>query len=264
MIPNFYDLFDQTRLITYFLVVIRTGGILFTVPLFGSNMIRAQLRMAVSIVLAAVLYPLVPPVPYTGDVPTLFLIITILKELMIGMSIGTLTSTLFTGIQLGGYLVDFQMGFSMINVMDPESGASFSYVAQIQNIITILLFVAIGGPRLIIEAVAYSFTLLPPGDFIFQENAFKFAVSLFAKVFVVALTLLAPALIVLMATNVVMGVMARIIPQMNLLVVGFPIKIAVGMVILIFSMQFYYIAFEKIAFDYFRHAREFIRAVLGV
>jgi flagellar biosynthetic protein FliR len=259
----FYELFDQTRLLTYFLIVIRTGGILFTVPFFGSNMLRPQLRMAISMVIAAILYQAVPPVPFTGDVPTLFLIITILRELMIGVSIGTLTSTLFTGAQLGGYLVDFQMGFSMINVMDPETGGAFSYVSQIQNIITILIFVAIGGPGLILESISYSYTILPPGNFLFQESAFQFAVSLFAKVFVVSMTLLAPALIVLMATNIVMGVMARIIPQMNLLVVGFPIKIAVGIIILIFSMQFYYIAFEKIAFDYFRHVREFLNTVLG-
>ena len=107
--PLLYDLFDQTRLLTYFFVVIRTGGILLTVPMFGSNMVRPQVRMGVALVFSVVMYPMVGPVPFTVDVPTLFLIIQIAKELLIGISIGALTSTLVTGVQPGGYLVDFQM-----------------------------------------------------------------------------------------------------------------------------------------------------------
>lgn len=255
------ELFDQTRLMTYFFVVIRTGGILFTAPVFGSNQLKPIVRMAIALMVSAVLYSIVPPVPFTGDVPTLFLILQIAKELLIGIAIGTLTSTLFTGVQMGGYLVDFQMGFSMVNVMDPETGGNFGFIAQVNNIMMLLIFIAIGGPRLILQAVAFSFTILPPGAFDFNSGAFLFAVTLFAKVFIVAITLMAPPIIVLMATNAAMGVLARIIPQINLLVVGFPIKIAVGLIIFALSLQLFYVAFEKLMYNYFRHIKEFINLV---
>ncbi|MDR0454836.1 MAG: flagellar biosynthetic protein FliR [Deferribacteraceae bacterium] len=254
----FEQLFDQARLMTYFFVVIRTGGILFTVPVFGSTVLKPQVRMAFAIVTSAVLYPFVPAAPFGGDINAAFLILQIFKELLIGIAIGTMTSALFTGVQLGGYLIDFQMGFSMVNVMDPESGASFSYVSQVQNILLILIFIAIGGPALIIQAVSYSFTVIPTGNFEINPNAVLFAVSLFGKIFIIAMTLTAPPLIVLMATNAVMGVMARLIPQINLLVVGFPIKIGVGIIMFALSLRFIYIAFEKVAFDYFKYIREFL------
>ncbi len=254
----FDQLFDQTRLLTYFFVVIRTGGILFTVPVFGSAMLKPQVRMALALMIAVVLYPFVTPVPFGGDINAALLILQIFKELLIGIAIGTMTSTLFTGVQLGGYLLDFQMGFSMVNVMDPETGSSFSYVSQVQNVLLILVFIAIGGPALIIQAISYSFTMIPTGNFEINPNALLFAVTLFGKVFIIAVTLTAPPLIVLMATNAVMGVMARLIPQINLLVVGFPIKIAVGIIMFALSLRYLYVAFEKVAFNYFKYIREFM------
>jgi flagellar biosynthetic protein FliR len=252
----FDALFDESLLLTYFFVVIRMGGIMFTVPVFGSTMVKPQLRMAFAILLGAVLYPFVPPVPLTYQYDALYLIILILRELLIGIAIGTLTSTLFTGVQMGGYLLDFQMGFSMVNVMDPETGGSFSYISQVQNVLTILIFIAVGGPRLILEAMNFSYTVIPPGIFDYHSNAFLYAVTLMGKVFIIAITLTSPPLIVLMVTNAILGVMARIIPQINLIVVGFPIKIAVGLIMFVLSLQFFYIAFEKVMYNYFRYIRE--------
>jgi flagellar biosynthetic protein FliR len=257
------QLFEPARLITYFFVVIRTGGIIFTVPIFGSNILKPQVRMAVSIMVAVVIYPFVPPVPFTYEIDLLFLMLQILKELLIGIAIGTMTSTLFTGVQLGGYILDFQMGFSMVNVMDPVSGAQFSYMAQVQNVLLMLIFIAIGGPVLIIQSIAYSFTVIPTGDITLNPNAFLYAVMLFRQVFIIAVTLAAPPLIVLMAANAVMGILAKVIPQINLLVVGFPIKIAVGLFMFILSLQCFVVAFEKVAFNYFRYIREFMNMYAG-
>lgn len=257
----FEQLFEQTRLMTYFFVVIRAGGIFFTVPFFGSNMLKPQLRMALTLIVSVVLYPIVTPVPFNAEIHTLFLITLIFKELLIGMAIGTFTATLFTGVQLGGYILDFQMGFSMVNVMDPETGSSFSYISQVQNVLLMLIFVTIGGPALILRSVAYSYTLIPAGDFTVNSGALLFAATMFGKVFIVALTLTAPPIIVLMATNAVMGIFARLIPQINLLVVGFPVKIGVGMIMFILSLGYFYIAFEKVVLNYFKYIREFINLI---
>lgn len=254
----FDALFEPAKLLTYFFVVIRTSAMMFTVPVFGSTIVKPQLRMAFAIITGVIIYPFVPPVPLTYDYDAVYIALLIFREILIGIAIGTLTATLFTGVQLGGYLLDFQMGFSMVNVIDPESGGSFSYMSQVQNVLTILLFIAVGGPRLILESINYSFAAVPPGVLDFNSSALLYAVTLMGKVFIVAITLTAPPLIVLMATNAILGVMARIIPQINLLVVGFPIKIGLGMIMFIFSLYFFYIAFEKIMFNYFKHIRELL------
>jgi flagellar biosynthetic protein FliR len=219
--------------------------------------------MGISIMIASVIYPFVPPVPFTAEFDVLFLILQIFKELLIGIAVGTMTGVLFSGVQMGGYLLDFQMGFSMVNVMDPNTGGQFSYMSQVQNVMLMLIFIAIGGPGLILQAISYSYTVLPTGNFEFHTNAFLYAVQLFGQIFIIAITLTAPPLIVLMASNAVMGVLARIIPQINLMVVGFPIKIAVGLLIFVLSLQYFYVAFEKVAMNYFRYIREFMNLYGG-
>jgi flagellar biosynthetic protein FliR len=255
----FDQLFDPVLLMTYFFTALRTGGILFTSPVFGSTMVKPQIRFAISILFAGVMYRFAPPVGYGFDVSPLFFVLQVFRELLIGIALGTLTSTLFSAVQLGGYLLDFQMGFSMVNVMDPESGGSFSYISQVQNVLTILIFVTVGGPRLILEAIAYSFQAIPLGTLTFSVNAFRFAVDLFAKVFIIAVCITAPPVIALMAANAILGVMARIIPQINLLVVGFPLKIAVGLFMFMMSLHFFYVAFEKVMLGYFKNIREMMK-----
>jgi flagellar biosynthetic protein FliR len=243
---------------TYFFVVMRTGALLFTVPIFGNRAIRAQVRMAITLMFAMIIYPFVPPVPFNFEVDILFLILQILKEILIGVAIGTMTSVLFAGVQMGGYILDFQMGFSMVNIMDPETGGQFSYMAQVQNVLLLLMFIAIGGPALILQAIAYSFTTIPTGSITINANAFLYAVMLMKNVFIIAVTLTAPPLIVLMATNTLMGVLGKVIPLINLMVVGFPIKISVGLLIFVYSLQYFIVAFEKVAMNYFRYVREFM------
>ena len=84
-----------------------------------------------------------------------------------------------------------------------------------------------------------------------------FVISTLTKMFIVAMQIIAPAFIALMITNAVMGVMARLVPQINLMVVGFPLKIGIGAIMLIASMQLFYVAFEKVMFEYFRQIQKF-------
>ncbi|MDE7169924.1 MAG: flagellar biosynthetic protein FliR [Mucispirillum sp.] len=253
---GFENLFEPTRLLTYFLIIMRMGGIFFTAPVFSGSALNNQVRIIITLIISMLILPVVTPVTVT-DPNVLWLTVSVAKEILIGVCIGGMTSLLFSALQMGGYLVDYQMGFSMVSVMDPTSNASISYSGQVYNILGTLIYLAINGHHIFLRAVAQSFNYMPAGDFRFNSEGLMFILSTFVKIFIVAIQITAPVFIALMVTNVIMGILARLVPQMNIMVVGFPVKITVGALMLIASMQLFYIAYEKIIFEYFRQIKRF-------
>lgn len=259
---NFEALFQPARVLTYFFVVLRMGGIFFTAPVFSSAAVNTAVRMILTMIVSLILMPIVTPVD-VSDPNVLWLVLTSFKELLIGITIGAMTSLLFSSLQLGGYLVDYQMGFSMVSVMDPASNASISFTSQVYNIIATLIFLAINGHHIFLRAVSQSFNYLPLADFDFNAEGLMFVLNTFIKVFIIAIQITAPVFIALMVTNAMMGVMARLVPQMNIMIVGFPLKIGVGMIMLILSLQLFYVVFEKIMNSYFRIILRFFEITAG-
>ena len=234
----------------------RMGGIFFTAPVFSGSALSNQVRMILTLIISLLLLPVVKPVTVT-DPNLLWLVISVAKEILIGVCIGGMTSLLFAGIQFGGYLVDYQIGFSMVNVIDPTTNANMSFSSQVYNILCTLIYLAINGHNIFLQASAMSFSYMPVGDFTFNEEGLMFILSTFIKIFVIAIQITAPVFIALMITNIVMGILAKLVPQMNIMVIGFPVKITIGVLVLIASMQLFYIAYEKVIFEYFRQIKKF-------
>ncbi len=254
---GFEQLFEPSRLLTFFLVVIRMSGIIFTAPIFSGSGLNAQIRMMLSIIISLLLFPTITPYVGMTDPHVLWLVLAVIKELLIGIIIGAMSSLLFTGLQLGGYLVDYQMGFSMVSVIDPVSNYSVSISGQMYNILATLIYLAIGGHHIFFRAVSESYSIMPVGDFVINTESYMYVLSTFIKVFIIAIQITAPVFLALMVVNVVMGLMARLVPQINLMIVGFPLKIMVGAFMLIISLNMFYIAFEKVMFEYFRQIQKF-------
>lgn len=261
---GFENLFEPSRLLTYFLIIMRMGGIFFTAPVFSSSSLNNQVRMILTLIISLLLLPVVQPVTIT-DPNLLWLVVSVTKEILIGVCIGGMTSLLFSGLQLGGYLVDYQMGFSMVSVIDPATNSNVSFSGQVYNILGTIIFLAIYGHHIFIQAVAQSFDYMPVGDFVFKQDGFMYILTTFIKIFIVAIQITAPVFISLMMTNVIMGIMARLVPQMNIMVIGFPVKITIGALVLIASLQLFYITYEKVVFEYFRQIKKFfeINGIVG-
>lgn len=253
---GFTDLFEPSRLLTYFLIIMRMGGLFFTAPIFSSSSLLNPVRMILVLIISLLMLPVVTPVTVT-DPSLLWLVISVTKEILIGVCIGGMTSLLFAGLQLGGYIVDYQIGFSMVSVIDPATNSNVSFSGQIYNILGTLIFLGIYGHHIFLRAVGQSFDFMPVGDFSFNKDALMFILTTFVKIFVIAMQITAPVFMALMTTNVIMGILARLVPQMNIMVVGFPVKITIGTLMLIASMSFFYIAYEKIVFEYFRQIQKF-------
>lgn len=248
-----FDFLNYTdTFVLYFLVFVRISGIIFTAPFFGSAIIDVRLKIFFSFILAVVVFYTVPRISFE-NINTILLMLIIVKELLIGIMTGFLGRLLFIGVEFGGQVIGFQMGFGVVNVIDPQTNSQVSIIAQFQNIVMILIFLAIGGHRLIIESIAKSFFVVPVGTFVIPQTANLYLVKIFSEIFVIALKIVAPVFVTLLVTHVVMGIIARLVPQINILIVGFPIQIAAGLIIIIFSMTYFYTVFEIIMYDFFRN-----------
>lgn len=210
------------------LIFIRVSALLFAAPLFGSRNVPLQLKAGLSIVLAMIIFPLVDfKEVYLTSVSSL--VSAMAGEILIGVIIGFTARLLFAAVQLAGQLIGFQMGFGIVNVIDPQTSAQISIIAQFQNLITLLVFLAINAHYWFILAVASSFELIPPLGFCFSSSLMESIVSLSCDMFVVAAKVAAPVIAVLLFTSVALGLIARTVPQMNIFIVGFPLKIAIGL-----------------------------------
>jgi flagellar biosynthetic protein FliR len=185
-------------------------------------------KAGLSVVLAMIIFPLVGfKEVYLTNVSSL--VSAMAGEILIGVIIGFTARLLFAAVQLAGQLIGFQMGFGIVNVIDPQTSTQISIIAQFQNLITLLVFLAINAHYWFILAVASSFELIPPLEFCFSNSLMEAIVSLSCDMFMVAAKIAAPVIAVLLFTSVALGLIARTVPQMNIFIVGFPLKIAIGL-----------------------------------
>jgi flagellar biosynthetic protein FliR len=248
-----FDIFGDIDLfMTFFLVFIRVSGILHTAPVYGSTSVDVRIRIFLSMFIALAIFPSISVINLS-KIDTVLLFIVIIKELLIGIAIGLIGRFLFVGVQFGGQLIGFQMGFGVVNVLDPQTNTQVSIIAQFQNIIMILLFFAFDGHILVLEALSKSFKIVPLATFVFPVKSYMFILHIFSSIFVTAIKIIAPVFIALVVTHAVMGIIGRLVPQINVMIVGFPIQIAAGILVLIFSMDYFVKIFEKLMFEYFHN-----------
>ena len=246
-----FEILTNTEFImTFFLSVIRISGIIFSAPVLGSNQISPKVKMSLSILMALIIAPIIEPVVMPDPNPVL-LGLVVFKELFIGMATGLLALFLFVGVQTGAQIMGFQMGFSIVNVIDPQTNQNMSIIAQFKNIAMLLVFISVGGHYLLLGAIAESFRSVPLGVFNMDMTAAYFLVDLFSMAFVTAFKIAAPVFVTLLCVHSIMGFIGKFVPQLNIMIVGFPIQIASGMLILSLSMGYFYIVFEKIMRQFF-------------
>ena len=136
---------------------------------------------------------------------------------------------LFRSVQLAGQVIGFQMGFAMINVVDPQSGANVSIMDQIGYWVCVVVFLIINGHHIIISAMINSFELVPIGVFVMQKMLMLKLLDLSGVLFVVAIKIGAPVIAALFFVSVGFGLVSKFAPQMNVMIVAFPLKIVVGL-----------------------------------
>lgn len=227
------EYFTQEAILTFFLVLTRNSGMLLTAPIFGTGQMPSAVKVAFSFMLSVVMFPFV--FSQHSPIPTDLIVFAVVaaKEILIGILIGFAAVLIFTAVQLGGEYISFVMGLSIANVVDPVTRQNVPVVGQFYFILALLLFLFVDGHHWLIGAVQTSYTAVPigfefPGFVLVLERI----IALSSQMFLIALMLVAPILGILFVTEVALGFMAKTMPQMNIFVVGLPVKIYVGLTIM--------------------------------
>ncbi len=228
----------------FFLVFIRVGAILMTMPVFESRSIPHVFKLALAFATSLILFPMLKlsPAPLASSI--IVLAIGVAGEIMLGLAIGFSVKLVFAGIQMAGQMAGFQMGMALANVMDPAQSQQIPLLAQFNNLVALLIFLALNAHYWFIRALTQSYRLVPPLQVHIDGSLTEHLIQLGGNMFVIAIQVAAPVTAALLLTSVAFGLVARTVPQMNVFIVAMPLKIGIGFLFIGFSLP-YFAAFLK-------------------
>jgi len=224
-------------MLIFSLVLTRVAGLLLSAPFYGALNIPVKIRGLLALALAAILTPLQIHVPVVAP-PSFGAMVPLLgEELLIGVCLGLGAQLLFSAAQVAGQLAGQLGGMQMAETLNPTSGANSPLFAQLLDMTTLGVFVALGGPGQLLSALLVTFQRVPPGQAELPTHFIHYYVALLASGFELGIRLGAPMILSLLLSMILLGLIGRTLPQLNVLQVGFSINSAVMLVSLLVSLQ---------------------------
>lgn len=208
------------------LILVRITSFILVCPGFSFKGLPNIFKIALSASITIMVYMVTPELVVPDEL--LYFFILAVKEVLFGLAIGYVSKLVFATIEIAGQLIDFQVGFSMASVYDPSMGANASNYGRIYYWISICIFFILDMHHKIIATLIQSFTYIPLGTPNIGSISIEGIVNLFAIIFELALNLAAPMIIVVLVTDMVLGVISKTVPQINVLMLGMPLKATVS------------------------------------
>lgn len=221
----------------FLICLARVLAVIGSIPIFGEDAGPARIRVGLAFMLTLLLFPVVESYLPGGGIALLPFILILVQEVLFGIIMGFIARLILVAIQFGGAVVGYKMGFAMANIMDPQSQNQVPLMGQFLNVIGLLVFLSVDGHHIFLRALVSSYEILPPGTVEFTGMAIPYVINLTGDMFVLGLQLTAPVLIVLILNYFGLGIMARLMPQMNVLMLSWPVNQALGFLFLGLSLN---------------------------
>lgn len=243
----------------FLMAFLRMLGFFIVVPVFGGKNIpmTAKLGMSFLITIIVMLTDFIAPLDYNGELLGLGLIAA--KEFIMGLILGYTVYLIFSTVLLSGQLIDYNINFAMLTVVDPMSETQMALSGNLYYMAMLLFMLITNTHHFLLKAVIYSYKMVPLGNQVFSPELGTSFMSIMAGVFVIGVKIAAPIVGVILVLNVVLGILGKAAPQMNMLVVGLPLKSLVGLLMLmlvtILLPQIYNILYEQVEFFMLQNIR---------
>ncbi|MFW6216805.1 MAG: flagellar biosynthetic protein FliR [Desulfohalobiaceae bacterium] len=224
--------FDPSQILSFLLTLLRISLLVFLLPFFGGQNAPRSVKAALCLVLTLGLWPYLH---FSGELfpaTTLGLALMAFGELVLGLVLGIVVRIFFAGVQTAGQLIGFQMGFAMMNVVDPMTGVQVTLISQLLYLLSLLLFLSMNGHLYMLHGLGQSFELVPPGELLINPQVTEQLLGFSSQIFVLGVKIAAPIIVAVFLVDLALGIMAKTAPQVNVLFVGFPLKIGVGLIFL--------------------------------
>ena len=240
------------EMLPYFLLMlVRLTSFFLIAPVYSMRGVPTQIKIGLAFFLALFAFS-----TSAGEEPLLldgYYLFLLIKEIFVGLALGFTAALLLYAVQVAGAFIDFQMGFALANVMDPQTGAQVPMIGHFKYTMALLFLLIVDGHHLMLDGVMKSFQLVPVEliSFSFKnEEIARFMSTLFLQMFLIAMQIALPVVGALFLVDVALGILAKTVPQMNIFAVGFPVKIFAGFMMLILVMPIFFFVlqslFEKI------------------
>jgi flagellar biosynthetic protein FliR len=211
--------------------LVRVLALIATAPALSHRALPVRAKVAMGVAVTLVLAPDVHAPPLGQSLDALF-VGTLVRNLLVGATLGFAVRILFTGIELAGQMMGLQIGMSFGGFFNPEATDTDNPVANFVSLLVLMLFLSMDGHLMVLYGLRQSFDVFPIAGDGPHAMAFDAIAGLGAQVFSIALSISLPILAVMLLINVVLGVMARVSPQLNLFAVGFPVTLCAGLMVL--------------------------------
>jgi flagellar biosynthesis protein FliR len=229
--------FSEQQVAGFMLVIARIAPLFLVAPMFSSKMIPARVKGIAAVGLAVGMAPMAMKGRHLPlDVMSLGALAV--KELLVGLAFAFAIAALFAAVTAAGSLADTLIGFSFGALVDPITGNNASVLSQAYSLVGVAVFIAIGGDAWVIQGLNHTYDLVPLVDFPALGSMVAGVQHAFVGIFVAAIELSAPVLLAVIITDAAFGVVARVVPQLNVFQVGFPAKVTVGLLVIGVSLPF--------------------------
>jgi flagellar biosynthetic protein FliR len=223
--------FGEQAIAGFFLVLARVSPLFVLAPLFSSRLVPMRVRAIVAVALAIGLSPVVVGAVHipTGAWQYAGLM---LKELLVGMAFAFTIGALFAALSVAGSFIDYLIGFSFGSLVDPVNGTQTTVLSQLYGLLGVLVFIAIGGDAWVIGGLARTYDLVGVAELPSLGPLVGGAAHAFVQIFTAAVEVAGPIMLALVLTDAAFGLVSRVVPQLNVFGVGFPVKLIVGLVLI--------------------------------
>jgi flagellar biosynthetic protein FliR len=232
---------DITLLAVMASLAIRFGVLAATLPLLDLRSVPPLWRLGLAFSFAAALAPGVAAGLPSGVVTLSWqnLVVEAMRSLVVGAMLGFTVNLVFTAVRFAGSVAGMQIGFAIVNSFDPMSNSQVSVISQLYYLLAVLLFFVTGAHQILVAAMFQSCLVVPPYASLSATGGAWQIMQEYGTIFTLGFRIAAPVVVVLLLVSASMGIIVKTVPQINVLIVGFPIKIAVGLITLGLSLVFF-------------------------
>lgn len=249
---------DLVSLQIFLLITIRIASFIWISPGFSFRSMPQLGKLAITLGLSLAVYGIVP-IPAELLTTGIFILIGV-KEILLGLAIGYISQLFFSGIEMAGTFVDFQVGFSMSMSFDPMMGIQSAFYGSLYYWVLMITYFSTNMHHHLVRVLVNSYQEIPLGQVEFAHFGIGGIVELFGYVFKIGVHLALPLVTVALISEIVLALLSRTIPQINVLILGMPLKILVSIVFIYFFLPVLFDNIEKVLPEMLRYMNEFIHS----
>jgi flagellar biosynthesis protein FliR len=228
--------FSQTEILLFSLVLIRMSAFVVSWPVFGIDTVPQHIKVLFAVVLTMVVFPTLKWAPFQTDAISGNMVLLVMREAFIGLAMGYLARFFFFAFRIAGEMVSQAMGLSAAAMFNPSMGGQTSSVEQFYTTVATLFYLCVNGHHYLITGLVRSYVWAPAAVLSLNTSQFPGVIQMVQEIIELGLRFSAPVVISILVINLVLGVIGKTVPQLNVLVTSFPINILIGLFLLIITM----------------------------